>query len=360
MAVTAYVGRPRSGKSYGVTEFVILPACLKGRTIYTNLPVYEDVILQDYPLADIHKVDNKWFESDANLMTIPGGALIVIDEAWRVFPAGQALNRVSKERSSFFAEHGHRVGDNGYSQEIVLVVQDLSKIAKWARADIDKTYVATKLDAAGMDNKFRVDIYQGGRTGPNYPAPDLGFSIQEYKPSVYKYYLSHTLGNGQAGIEITTDRRATVFSHPMVKYGIPLGLVAIVFLGWSVVNFFTSHKKTVQPPAAPASVQESSQPPKPPVKPAKEAAPEPAKADSAPPPLSSEWRITGSYTTPDGMTLLLESPRGRRKLPVSACKFSEYEWQCLLGGKLVTNYSGPEKKHAHTIQELNPIPIAKN
>ena len=36
--ITAYVGLPGSGKSYGVCEQVILPALAKGRPVFTNIP----------------------------------------------------------------------------------------------------------------------------------------------------------------------------------------------------------------------------------------------------------------------------------------------------------------------------------
>jgi zona occludens toxin len=359
VTVYAYVGRPGAGKSYGVVENSIIPACQMGRPIITNIPVYVDRLSERYPDTDIQVVDWEWFTKDENLESIPGGTLIVLDEAWRIFPAGQMMHKVSQAYKSFFAEHRHRVGRNGLAQDIVLIVQDLTKVAAWARADIDKTFVATKLDAAGMDNKFRVDIYQGGVKGPKYPAPDLGFSIQEYKPEVYQFYQSHTKGTGSAGIEIKPDQRATVLSHPMVKFGIPLGIVSACVLGYLVIGFFTRHgnKKPPPPPV------ELSAPPSRPL-PATGAAvvqsapvpvPVPVSAPSPPVvvPYSEEWRISGISNMAGRLVVHLESVHGRtRRISPTLCSFSA-ETECMVDGVKVSRFSGG--RSAGQLAQLNPF-----
>lgn len=357
MAVTAYVGLPRSGKSYQSLEFVIIPACKEGRPVYTNIPVYDEKLTQDFPNTNITKVETKWFEDDANLSSIPGGALIILDEAWRVFPSGQRQNTVSTARRSFFAEHGHRVGWNGRTQDIVLVVQCLTKIASWARADISKTFVATKLDGAGMDKKFRVDIYQGPVTGPKYPAPDLGYSIQAYKPEVYQYYLSHTQGDGTAGIEVISDSRATILSHPAVKFGIPIGIFFILFAGYYVIQFFKSgnHKTENQP------IQQNQNINKPIQKPLQIPEVQPvsvqAVAKPQPPALSKNWRISGYYSNGQKTIILITTETKTRRLPSSRCNIVFGEYECLLDNELITSYSGQEKPtdKPFLMSELNPI-----
>jgi len=355
VTVYAYVGRPGAGKSYGVVENSILPACAMGRPIITNIPVYVDRIQERYPDADITVVDWEWFTRDDNLVAIPGGTLIVIDEVWRIFPAGQKLNTVSREKASFFAEHRHRVGRNGLSQDIVLIVQDLTKIAAWARTDIDKTFVATKLDAAGMDKKFRVDIYQGAVKGPKYPAPDLGFSIQEYKPEVYQFYQSHTKGTGAIGLEIKPDRRATVFSHPMVKWGVPLGVLFGIFALYQVVGFFTRHNNAPNPPAAPPPV------------PAKPSAPSPAEANAKPSqalppetaapvlPYSEDWRLVGRAWAARRQVVIIESARGRRRIDPNLCAGWDIEPECVVDGQRVARFTGPSRWDFEKLADINPL-----
>lgn len=366
MTVYAYVGRPGAGKSYGVVENSIVPACMMGRPVYTNIPVHIDELLDEYPKTKVARVDTAWFDDDENLMSIPGGALVVIDEAWRIFPAGQKLSNVSKLRSSFFAEHRHRVGENGLSQDIVIVVQDLTKIAAWARADIDKTFVATKLDGAGMDNKFRVDIYQGMRKGPQYPAPDLGFSIQEYRPGIYRFYQSHTLGTGAAGLEIKPDKRATVLSHPMVKWGVPFGVVCAILGIFFVASFFVGRNKHKPAPAPspavakPAPVQAPPAPvpaPAPP-KPGPAAAAVSEPAPPPVPPLSKDWRITGVSLIDGRRIVLAESGRGhRRRIDPAVCSGWDFEPECTVDGQRISRYSGPARKPRDltSVADLNPI-----
>jgi zona occludens toxin len=361
MAVYAYVGRPGAGKSYGVVENSILPACAQGRPVLTNIPLHMDKILLHYPKADVRIVTTEWFDSDDNLKSIPGGTLVVIDEVWRVFPAGQKLNSVSRDRSAFFAEHRHKVGANGLSQDIVLIVQDLTKVAAWARTDVDKTFVATKLDAAGMDNKFRVDIYQGGVKGPKYPEPDLGFSIQEYKPDVYQFYQSHTKGGGAVGLEIKPDRRATVLSHPMVKWGVPVGLVLCVLLIWQVSTFFARHNnkesKSAAQSAAPVKagvpyIEPAPSAPPPPVAPVREPPP------AAPPAVvySEEWRYIGAASFGDRLIVVIESAKGRRRIDPGLCRDLDFEPECVVDGQRVSRFSGPQRsKSFTTVADLNPF-----
>jgi zona occludens toxin len=290
--------------------------------------------------------------------------LIVIDEVWRIFPAGQMMHKVSQAKKSFFAEHRHRVGRNGIAQDIVLIVQDLTKVAAWARADIDKTFVATKLDAAGMDGKFRVDIYQGGVKGPKYPAPDLGFSIQEYKPDVFQFYQSHTKGHGKPGLEIKPDQRATVLSHPMVKFGIPLGILSMFLLGWMVVGFFTRHgnkKPPVSPPVQESKPVPAASPPSRPVSvspPAASSVSSPASVPVPPlaPPYSEDWRLTGISVMNGRRIVQIESKGRVRRVNPEDCSGWEVEPECLVDGRRVTRYSGPVKGgDVRTLAELNPF-----
>lgn len=56
MAISAYVGIPGSGKSYEVVASVIIPACIAGRRIVSNIYGLATQSIYDY-CVDIKKAD---------------------------------------------------------------------------------------------------------------------------------------------------------------------------------------------------------------------------------------------------------------------------------------------------------------
>lgn len=217
MAITAYVGLPRSGKSYSCVRNVILPALRQGRQVFTNIPMtdlahseFSGQIVQ-YDTQDVLDNDD-WFSE-----VVSPGALVVIDEAWRLWPAGLSVNKAKEGHKAFLAEHGHSVGGMGEAStitEIVIVTQDLSQISNFVKILVDKTYRSVKLDALGMDKRFRVSIYQGAVTGQSPSDRGLIRTLpnQTYKKDVYQYYVSQTHSDSPHGDESSTDTRANAFS----------------------------------------------------------------------------------------------------------------------------------------------------
>ena len=238
MSQTAYAGLPGSGKSYGVVENVILPALKDGRRVWTNIPLNMELIENEFPskvvLFDTSDLrdDPAWFQE-----TFEQGATIVIDEAWRLWPAGLKANQMAEAHKSFLAEHRHMVGADGYSTEIVLVTQDLSQIAAYPRSLVETTYRAVKLNMIGQSKKFRIDVFQGAATGNNPPKKDrLRQLYSSYKPDIYKYYQSQTMSENEGhGSEDNTDKRVNILTSPWLRIGAPIGLVlALVFIFYAV------------------------------------------------------------------------------------------------------------------------------
>ncbi len=202
MAITAYTGLPGSGKSYGVFQNVIIPALNQGREVWTNIPFDEQKVVEQFGYQpcrfDIEDIkDNpNWFDE-----VFPPGAIIVIDEVWRLWSSGMKANQIPEGYKSFLAEHRHRVGLNGLSTEVVLVCQDLAQLAYFARTLVDTTFRSVKLDTVGAKNNFRIDIYQGAVTGPRPPEKLLlRKTFGSYKPEVYELYKSHTMSQpGESG-----------------------------------------------------------------------------------------------------------------------------------------------------------------
>lgn len=357
MAIVAYVGLPRAGKSYSAIENAVLVALTRHREVWTNIPLHMDVVRAEYPDAQVRYFTAADVSADADFFaSIPGGAVVVIDEPWRFWPSGLKANHMKEREKSFFAEHGHRVGENGLTLEIVLVTQDLAQLCAFIRQLVDKTFRVQKLDGLGFKSKFVTNVYQGCVTGDRPPKDrHIQRVISSYRPEVWRFYQSHTQGavDGLVGVEESTDGRASKFGSLRWRVGAPLALVLAV-LGLLVL-WRVTHPAAESAPAArsvPASAPASA-----PVVPAASvlasAAPAPAPAPVAPSapvpdrlPESTRWRVAGSITRPDGVEVVILTDgvyvRTRVLWTGSGCQRTQFdEVECQLPGELVTQYSGP-------------------
>jgi len=239
MSVTAYTGLPGHGKSYGVVENVIIPACKSHRLLYTNIPCNTELFLDRYGMAPVQFdsqeiIDNENWWSDV----FEAGAIIVIDECWRIWPAGTNANRLRQTDKTFFAEHRHVVGDDGHSTEIVLVTQDLSQLASFMRNLVETTFRVSKLAKVGISKAYRVDVFSGPVTGP---APPIARREREiagrFKKDVYRLYKSHTKSTVGAGDETRADGRFNVLKGGKFKL-VALGLLCGLFIVYYGLNSF--------------------------------------------------------------------------------------------------------------------------
>lgn len=266
MTITAYTGLPGSGKSYGVFENVIVPALQDKKPVWTNIPFNEGVLLERFgvvPTAftvDEITKDPDWFQ-----MTFEAGSVLVIDECWRLWPAGLRANNVLMQHKSFLAEHRHMVGDNGLSTEIVLVTQDLGQISSFARNLVENTFNVTKLSKVGLDKRFRVDVYFGPVTGAIPPKAKREREIHgAFKPEIHALYKSHTMSKtGKAGNESRTDGRFNILKGGMVK-GTVLSLfivlpVSVLFLIFAWNHIFGGNQSKPEHLIAPQMQQQSIQ-----------------------------------------------------------------------------------------------------
>ena len=74
------------------------------------------------------------------------GAIFVLDEVWRLWPAGMRASDISQEHKTFLAEHRHLVGEDGYSSEVIFCTQDLAQLATFSTMLIDFTYISNSLE----------------------------------------------------------------------------------------------------------------------------------------------------------------------------------------------------------------------
>jgi len=334
MAIIAYTGLPRSGKSYEVTNGPIWKAAGKGRPVWTNIPVN---------IAGVHVVTGQealghWY------LNAPPGALVVIDECWRYWPAGMKADQIPEEQKEWFAMHGHRTAD-GMETEIALVTQDLSQIAAFVRALVVKTFRMKKIVGFGFKKTYRVDVYNGAVTGQRPPeAQHMNGWIATYKPEGFARYKSHTLGDSATAED--ADKRGGVLKRPMVL-AVPVFLVMVIASPYLLSSLFGAEEggevapversETVRPPAAPAAVQAAPAPP-PPVAPAPQPAPKAPQVEA-----SKKWSLLGIVVKDDGDGIaLLQSATGRRRVSVKeACTVSDVgEWTCKVEGEVVAMWTG--------------------
>lgn len=234
MSIVAYAGLPGHGKSYGVVENVIVPALKSKRQVFSNIPMNDNICLDRYQMTTTF-FDMKDIIENVNWFTevFVAGSLIVLDELWRLWPAGIKANNVLEQHKSFLAEHRHMVGLDGRATEIYFVTQDLSQISAFARALIENTFLVSKLSALGMTKSYRVDVFLGAVTGCSPPVSKRQQEIfGKYKKEIFEVYKSHTKSEtGEAGNEERTDKRFNVLSGYKPK------LFIVVFIAAGAAAF---------------------------------------------------------------------------------------------------------------------------
>ena len=358
MAIDAYTGLPRSGKSYSVTKNVIIPSLKEGRTVRTNIPLVEG--MTEHFGGVIVQLAKDWYLDEDLCDSFMPGDVVVLDELWRRWPSGLKANKANIKDKEFLAEHGHKVDDQGRTMRVVLVTQDLSQISAWARDLVDKTYRTSKLDAIGANKRFRVDIYQGAVTGQRPPKSQLLRQLfDQYEPEYYSWYKSATHSKtGEVGDESRADKRATIWRSPALWSLVAIMVLGPVFGFWGLSRYFDQGKRMqeereqrnppkvlVNPPppgmtefaAAAPAVQA----------PAPDVAQQSAPAGIA---ISKLWRVGGfvdraKSTTGENLrtgVVLVSDGGGVRYLPMTDCHYYPdglYVF-CDVDGERVTPWTG--------------------
>ena len=347
MAISAYTGLPGAGKSYGVVENVLLPAFRVGRLVVTNILLVDEAVRKDFPKANYRVVSKDEVAAEGFIPSIEPGTLLVLDEAWRIWPQTLKAHMIPEAQRSFLAEHRHMVGEDGYNVDIVLVGQDLSQLCSFVRQLVDKTFHAVKLDALGLKRFFRVDIYQGAVTGQKPPRSRLLRSVRyKYRKRVYAYYKSATYSKtGTVGSEVAADSRASVFGFSFFAFGL-FALAAIGGGAWGLERFF-SGASVVPAHAATASEVHSvgaSSASAAPAAPVLTAAQIVASALPPQPQDSAIWRLGGVVSSAGKMVaLVVNSSNGRfAVLDGDQCHLlpGTKEWVCDWQGTRVAAWTG--------------------
>ena len=364
MAITSIVGRPGHGKSYSATELAIVPALQEGRAVYTNIPLRDDAIARDFPDARVHyvKLDNEELNDPAFWEFAPG-ALIILDELWRVWPSGLKANRIPVHQLAFIKEHRHRTDDLGRWQDIVLVTQNLADIAAAIREMVETTVMCQQLQDMGATGWFIREYYTGPIKGCDGGPSEKMVNNEriKYEDKVYQYYVSNTQGtNRTAGPQGAKVVKQTIWGGWKAKAAAAI-LIAVVLalplLTWKTsknLDKLKDNAKAQAPQPDPPPVTATPQPP--PVAPLP---PQPYIPPPPPPPPepqpSKAWRVSG-YTHIPGApdTVHITDGKLTRRLPFAKYCTQESEIICTINGEVVARWTGSD-----SFQDTRPIqPLA--
>jgi zona occludens toxin (predicted ATPase) len=245
MALSAYIGLPGSGKSYGVVKHVIIPALTQGRQVWTNIPINIDQLINDnlsdslphtFEIEDIQNNLN-WFDE-----VLPKGVLLVLDECQLLWPSGLKQTTANAKHIQFLTKHRHFVGEDKKATEIILLTQRLSLTANFVRGLVEKTFVMNNLAVVGTPKSYRIDIHSGAVGDRPNIANVIRNTFGTYEPKFYKYYQSHTESDYGAGDETRIDDRISIFGGWKIKaIGISMIFVcfALYYLTSNFINNFT-------------------------------------------------------------------------------------------------------------------------
>jgi len=379
MAQTAYTGLQGHGKSYEVVRNVILPNYAKGRRIVTNISGlnveliarYCEEILKADPAgfgqvvavdhADIVKPDFFPLEESENpfakalavcseesrpdlersaqswreQFVVRGGDLIIIDECWRFYAQGEKL---PEYHLAFFRMHRHFIhNETGQCCDIVLIVQDIADLHRSIRATVEKSFRMQQHVDLGMQDRYVINIYSG-KTQTVRTLLEGGIN-RKYDPAIFPLYKSHSQRTeGSAGPkEERSDKRGNIFNRKLIRYGIPLGILWVIFAAWWMWGFFHPQPKQ---DASIVKTKDGQLIPG-------QQTPSPKKRDDG---VSDRWTLVGYFQNGGVQTYVLsDGSRTRYVSNPPAVKFSPGEIELALPDKtIVSRWSGPDRKTQST------------
>ncbi len=357
MALNLYAGRPGSGKSYSVVEYVVIPALKKGRHVVTNIPLRDDLLTQVYG-GQITQLPLDVLDNPELPELVPHGAVCIVDECWNRWPSGQKVSNAAKNDLHWLKEHRHRVDAQGNAMQVVLVTQDPSDLASWVRKLVAHSFHMTKLEEVGQSKRFNIKVYKGCPTGETIPSR---YMVREafgtYKPDIFQFYSSATQSQtAYVGDEKVMDRRTNIWGSGSMLATMAFCAFAFIVGPWMLYNYVSpklaqEEEVVEQEVESEISKIEGSQlvnPPPPEVAPGRTSdIPKTATGQSP----SAHWRIAGylkrETTEPGKMpnqAMLANMSGSVRYFPLDACKAypDGLDYSCIVDGELVTPWSGKQ------------------
>ncbi|WP_281718341.1 zonular occludens toxin domain-containing protein [Pandoraea apista] len=318
MAINAYTGLMGSGKSYEVVSSVIVPAVLAGRRVVTNVDGINAEAIHAY-CTDVKKADPTTLGalipiSNADVLKagffpdetrpdldslVKAGDLVAIDEAWEFWSVS---HKISPEHMRFFRMHRHYVHpETGVSCDVALMIQSITDLHRQLRSVIEVTFVTKKLKELGLGNRYRIEMFGGGRLTK---AARLGTTTTTYDKAIFPLYQSYAGGKGK---ERAIDSRQNMLRNPK------LWMTAVLFVGcWTGVGvllwrFF--HPELATESSSTKVESDGSLP-----------APTNVRSDLVPraPTLSDRWRVVGQYSVTGKRYVVLSDNAGRLRIEPSS------------------------------------------
>ncbi len=345
MPIFAYVGRPRSGKSYEVVSVVILGALRDGRRVVSNIAGLDYAAMVDMLLAEgvpIEKIGKlasvtneqvakpSFWRTDQDEASgfesfIQPGDLVALDEVWRFFPRGRGA--IEPRAQNFFRMHGHMPDPKtGYICQIALISQSIRDFNGNVCDVVEQTYRMVKLSKLGLDQSYRVEIYEGGNVRR---ADFIRELVRQYDPKYFALYRSHSQKKegAAAADEKKADDRGNVLKSALFRLGLPLAAVMFLFGGLGLYRFFNPAAKK------PSEVTEA-------------AAPTPGKSKPAAerPKQADDWRVAGFVDGGQGTIVLLDGGQMRTRFLVDppALKLTRWTAEVMLpNGEFATSWTQP-------------------
>ncbi|VVE58797.1 Zonular occludens toxin [Pandoraea horticolens] len=314
MAINAYTGLMGSGKSYEVVSNVILPAVLAGRRVVTNVDGINADAIHAY-CTDVKKADPTTLGpvipiSNADVLKpgffpdetkpdldsiVKAGDLVAIDEAWEFWSVS---HKISPEHMRFFRMHRHYVhAETGVSCDVALMIQSITDLHRQLRSVIEVTFVTKKLKELGLGNRYRVEMFGGGRIPK---AARLGTTTTTYDKAIFPLYQSYAGGKGK---ERAIDSRQNMLRNPK------LWMTAVFFVGcWVGIGVFLWRFFHPEPATGSSSTTVESN--------RYSLAPANAPSDLAAriPTFSERWRVVGQYSAKGKRYVVLSDNTGRLRI----------------------------------------------
>ena len=347
MPIKAYVGQPRSGKSYEVVSNVILNGLRDGRRIISNIAglnyeaMKEILIKEGIPeekIGTIIAVTEKQVNDPHFWMTdtdrekgiesfLQPGDLLALDEIWRFW---KKRGEIDPRALNFFRMHGHFPHpETGLICEIALISQVVTDINENIRGVIQETFKTTKLTALGLTKRYSVTVFAGGNTTK---ANKITQYQCKYDDKYFPLYKSHSQQTGASAVEKNIDDRGNILKGGFFKLWLPFMFILFCLAGMYLWKYFHPEQKKTETQVTQSGENQAG---------TGQAGQAVTTSASM---ISDEWRLAGVFQKPNGdIVVMLDDGNKKFRYLVNPPYLNQRGWQLnvqLPDSSYATNYSG--------------------